>query len=354
METIHVSLPGGGYDILTGSGALPAAAGRLRTLCGEARLAVVADPAALALHKETLQAALEAAGVTFCVIELAPGEEHKTLAALAEVYAAFAHNGLGRGDVVAAFGGGVAGDLAGFAAATWMRGVRLVQIPTTLLAQVDASVGGKTAVNLPEGKNLVGAFHQPALVVADTNLLATLPPREVACGMAEVVKMGAICSPELFARLAKAPTAAQWPGLVAEAARLKAGIVQQDETEQALRKILNFGHSFGHAIEALGGYGTYSHGAAVAMGMVLAAGIGVRLGVTPPPVPKALGRALAAQGLPAACPYTAAQMRPLLALDKKRQGEGSIDLVLLQAIGKAVVRRTTLEEALCLAAEVCA
>jgi 3-dehydroquinate synthase len=236
------------------------------------------------------------------------------------------------------------GDLTGFAAATWMRGVPYVQIPTTLLAQVDASVGGKTAVDLPQGKNLAGAFHQPALALLDVETLNTLPPREFRCGMAEVVKYGAIYDRTFFDRLRTPPRPEALEDIVAECCRLKAGAVTRDERDTGERALLNFGHTFGHALETLGGYETYRHGEAVAIGMALAAEAGTLLGVTPPGCLPALRAALAAHGLDSVCPLPPSALLPAMRLDKKNSG-GGLRLVLLRALGDAFVHSIA-EEAL--------
>ncbi|MDR1797757.1 MAG: 3-dehydroquinate synthase [Clostridiales Family XIII bacterium] len=269
---------------------------------------------------------------------VAPGEEHKTLADLSALFDAFASSRLSRGGLVVAFGGGVVGDMAGFAAACWMRGVRFCQIPTTLLAMVDSSVGGKTAVDIPAGKNLVGAFHQPSLVLCDPAFLATLPEREIRSGMAEVVKTGAIASEALFGQVAASAAAAAAASvsasLIAACIRFKAGVVAEDEREGGLRKILNFGHTFGHAIEVKYGFSRYTHGEAVAAGMRLAAALGERLGVTEKGTAARLGEVLDACGLKAR--ESAEGLLPYMRGDKKSSADG-VDLVLLKRIGEPAV-----------------
>lgn len=333
MRAVTVDLPGRGYDIWIGDDILCAAAQKIAAW-GHPHLAVVSDETVWRLHGEALRAALAEAGVAYSAAVVLPGEDSKSLAGLDRVYAHFAENGLGRDGLVAAFGGGVVGDLAGFAAATWMRGVPCVQIPTTLLAQVDSSVGGKTAINLPAGKNLVGAFHQPKFVAADTRLLQTLPPRELRCGMAEVVKYGAIFSRELLSELAEPPREHRLPAIIEVCCQMKRQTVQRDERDTGVRMLLNFGHSFGHAVEQLGGFSHYNHGEAVAIGMALAAAVGERAGVTPPRCGDQLRAVLEAQGLPAECPYTAKQLLPAMLRDKKSRG-GGLDLILLTAAGEA-------------------
>ncbi|MDR2088268.1 MAG: 3-dehydroquinate synthase, partial [Clostridiales Family XIII bacterium] len=259
------------------------------------------------------------------------------LTGLGRLYDAFAEMRLRRDGLVIAFGGGVIGDLAGFAAATWMRGVRLVQVPTTLLAQVDSSVGGKTAVNTGAGKNLAGVFYQPSFVLADTALLATLPAREFRCGMAEVIKYGAIRSARLFESLHAVPSAEALRDTVGACCAVKADIVERDEFDTGERMLLNFGHSFGHAIEKLGGFRRYNHGEAVAMGMALAAEAGERMGLTARGSADALREVLAVHGLETDCPYAPAELLPQMELDKKNS-DGAVRLVLLAAPGEAFVR----------------
>jgi len=275
---------------------------------------------------------------------LPPGESQKTLARFGEVLNALAAMRASRDAAIVALGGGVIGDLAGFAAACWMRGIAFVQLPTTLLAMVDSSVGGKTAVDLPQGKNLVGAFHQPRAVIADTATLATLPLRELRAGLAEVVKYGAIRDPEFFAWIERhveallARDAAVLAEAVERSCQHKAGIVQRDEHEQGERALLNFGHTFGHALETAGGYGDLLHGEAVAIGMVMAARLSAALGHAPPEDAERLSHLLARLGLPI-FPRGAidpAQLLELMRLDKKAVS-GKLRLILWRGLGHAEV-----------------
>ena len=282
------------------------------------------------------------------LIALPPGEQHKTLVNCMRIFNALAEMQASRDALVVALGGGVIGDMAGFAAACWMRGVRCLQIPTTLLAMVDSSVGGKTAVDLPQGKNLVGAFHQPCAVVIDTDLLATLPPRELSAGLAEVVKYGALGDADFFAWIEQHADAlaAGDTALLAQAVHRscahKARVVVADETEQGERALLNFGHTFGHAIEAEAGYGNLLHGEAVAIGMMLAARMSSEMGIAPLLDVARLAAVLERLRLPVAIPARiAAKLDPsaLLArmrLDKKNVS-GRLRLVLWRAIGHAFV-----------------
>ena len=275
---------------------------------------------------------------------LPPGEQEKTLARFTEVMAVLAGMGASRDTTVLALGGGVVGDMAGFAAACWMRGVRFVQLPTTLLAMVDSAVGGKTAVDLPQGKNLVGAFHQPSAVLADVATLDTLPGRELRAGLAEVVKYGALGDADFFAWLEDQAEAllAREPAALAEAiARCcahKAGIVARDETEQGERMLLNLGHTFGHAIETEQGYGGLLHGEAVAVGMVLAARLSAELGRAPWPDAARLAALLERLGLPTALPpgLSPEALLARMRLDKKADAHG-LRLVLWSGAGKACI-----------------
>jgi len=273
-----------------------------------------------------------------------PGERSKSLDRVAALYEAFARAGLERGRPVFALGGGVVGDLAGFAAATWLRGVPLVMVPTSLLAQVDSSVGGKVGVDLPRGKNLVGAFHQPRAVLIDTDTLATLPARELRAGLAEVVKYGAIGDRDFFQWLEDSLQAlldgdpAALVHAIETSCRQKAGIVMRDEREDGERALLNFGHTFGHAIESATGYSLLRHGEAVAIGMVCAAWLSARLGLAPAGDAIRLAALLEGMDLPTRVPEGIAPETLLghMRLDKKAAG-GRIRLVLWSGIGAAMV-----------------
>lgn len=273
---------------------------------------------------------------------LPPGEREKNLSRFVQALGDLAQIKASRDATVVALGGGVVGDLSGFVAACWMRGIAFIQLPTTLLAMVDSSVGGKTAVDLPEGKNLVGAFHQPAAVIADTEVLATLPKRELAAGLAEVVKYGAIGDPDFFAWLETRVAAllAREPATLAEAiersCRHKAAIVARDETEQGDRALLNLGHTFGHALETADAYGTLLHGEAVAIGMVLAAQLSARLGLAANPDTERLAALLDRLGLPTTVPAGTdpAHLLELMRLDKKNLS-GRLRLILWHGLGRA-------------------
>ncbi len=275
---------------------------------------------------------------------LPPGESEKTLARFTEVLGELASMQASRDATLLALGGGVIGDLSGFVAACWMRGIAFLQLPTTLLAMVDSSVGGKTAVDLPQGKNLVGAFHQPVAVIADTDTLATLPARELSAGLAEVVKYGALGDAGFFAWLEAHADAllARDPAALAEAiersCRHKATIVARDETEQGERALLNLGHTFGHALETAGAYGELLHGEAVAIGMVLAARLASQLGMAPAADAERLAALLGRLGLPTALPVDSNPVRllGLMRLDKKNLS-GRLRLILWRGLGQACI-----------------
>ena len=272
-----------------------------------------------------------------------PGEEHKSLDTCASIFDALAEMGASRDATIIALGGGVIGDLTGFAAACWMRGIAFVQMPTTLLAMVDSSVGGKTAVNLPQGKNLIGAFHQPRAVVIDTSTLSTLSDRELRSGISEVVKYGAIGDAEFFdwleanADALLARDASALAHAIAVSCKQKAGVVARDETEQGERALLNFGHTFGHAFEAVAGYGEILHGEAIAIGMRLAADLSARLGMASEADARRLDALLQRCGLSTAVPKL--DIDAILAamrLDKKNVS-GRLRLILWRGIGRAEI-----------------
>ncbi len=284
---------------------------------------------------------------------LPDGEAHKTLESAARIFATLAELKASRDATIVALGGGVVGDLAGFAAACWMRGIAFVQVPTTLLAMVDSSVGGKTAVDLPQGKNLVGAFHQPRAVIVDTDTLSTLPARELRAGFAEVIKYGALGDAAFFAWLEQnaaallAKDAAALTHAIAHCCAQKAGIVARDETEQGERALLNLGHTFGHALETLTGYGALLHGEAIAIGMTLAARLSATLGRAPDADTERLERLLDRFGLPTSLPagVEADRMLELMRLDKKNLS-GRLRLILWRGIGLAEIVRDVDEGAI--------
>ena len=351
--TVIVPVPLGerAYDIRIGPGLLGRAGAEIAPLLRRPRLAVVTEATVAGLHLPTLQASLDAAGIAASVLVLDPGEATKGWAGLERTVEALLAASVNRDDLVVAFGGGVIGDLAGFAAAILRRGVGFVQVPTTLLAQVDSSVGGKTGINSPHGKNLVGAFHQPRLVLADTGLLDTLGPRDFRAGYAEVAKYGLLGDAGFFAWLeANAPALAAGDAqarlhAVRRSCEMKAAIVARDETEQADRALLNLGHTFGHALEAATGYsGRLLHGEAVSIGCTLAFDLSARLGLCPQQAPSRVAAHFAAMGLrhrladiPGPLPE-AAGLLALMGQDKKVR-DGRLAFVLARDVGDAFVAR---------------
>ena len=340
---LAVELGARSYPIAIGAGLIDDAP-RLATAIRGRHALIVSNDVVAPLYFERVAAAIRAGNdkVQISRLILPDGEAHKTLASAARVFDALAAMKANRDATIVALGGGVIGDLAGFAAACWMRGIAFVQLPTTLLAMVDSSVGGKTAVDLPQGKNLVGAFHQPRAVIADTDTLATLPLRELRAGFAEVIKYGALGDADFFAWLERhadallAREAEPLAATIAHCCRQKAGIVARDETEQGERALLNLGHTFGHAIETAMGYGGLLHGEAVAVGMVLAARLSANLQRAPAADTERLVALLERLGLPTAIPrgLDADELIGLMQLDKKNHS-GSLRLILWRGIGHA-------------------
>ncbi|HET9835744.1 MAG TPA: 3-dehydroquinate synthase [Rhodanobacteraceae bacterium] len=340
---IEVGLGARRYAIRIGSGILDDAAFWCDAIRGR-HILVVSDDNVAPLYAERVREAMEGCGVDPALLALPAGEAHKGLGAVTRVFDALAQLGATRDACVVALGGGVVGDVAGFAAACWMRGIDFIQMPTTLLAMVDSSVGGKTGVDHAAGKNLIGAFHQPRTVVADLDTLATLPDRELRAGFAEVIKTAAIGDAEFFAWLeanAAALLARDQQALthaVSTCCRFKAGVVARDEREAGERALLNFGHTFGHAVETEAGYGTLLHGEAVAIGMILAARLSVRLGMADEADTQRLRALLQAFDLPTDLP-SHLQSDALLVrmrLDKKNRA-GTLRLILWRGIGRAEI-----------------
>ncbi len=342
----HVETPGKRTPIRVGNGLLSTLAPSLiAELSRGSRAVVVTHPGLVEKYAQPLCDSLRSAGADCLLSTIPAGERTKSLATVARLYDNWAEHHLDRRTVVVAVGGGVLGDLAGFAAATYLRGVAIVQVPTTLLAQVDASIGGKTGVDLAAGKNLVGAFHQPEAVIVDPQTLATLPLRELRSGLAEVIKYGIIFDNRLFAEVKEALPQIlrrKSPSLLPAIARcceIKAQIVSEDETEQGIRAILNFGHTIGHAVETATHYRIYKHGEAVAIGMVSACLIGEALGITPSNVTSETISALRLAGLPIHLPVDVSNEELLqhAAHDKKARN-GKLRWVLAQSVGTTCVQ----------------
>jgi 3-dehydroquinate synthase len=343
MQTLSVALGERSYPIHIGTGLLDRTDLVLPCLA-QKKVAVVTDTNVAPLFMERLAGALGRGGVEVVRIVVADGEEHKDWRTLNTIFDALLEQRCGRDCTLLALGGGVIGDLTGFAAATYQRGVQYIQVPTTLLAQVDSSVGGKTAINHPLGKNMIGAFHQPRLVLADLDTLKTLPERELRAGLAEVIKHGLIRDAAFFGwleanldrLLARDPDALGHA--VMRSVAIKAEIVGKDERERGLRQLLNFGHTFGHAIETGLGYGVWLHGEAVAAGMAMAADLSRELGSLSEADAGRIGSLLERAGLPVAAPgIDPKRMRQLMSIDKKAR-EGRIHFVLLERLGAATLR----------------
>ncbi len=348
METraLHVNA-GGGYDIIIEPGILDRAGEHIRrTLPGAKRLFVITDSHVSPLYGARLVASLETLSFEVHTHVVPAGETSKCPGQLVALWEWMAGHGITRTDAVIALGGGVVGDLAGFAASTILRGVGLVQIPTTLLAQVDSSVGGKTAVDLAAGKNLAGTFYQPDLVLMDPETLGTLPEGVFMSGMAEVIKYGCIWDREFFDFLAARPSRAEltehMDHILLTCCDIKRRVVEEDEHDTGLRMILNFGHTLGHAYELAGNYTAWSHGQAVAAGMAAAAGLGEKMGVTEPGTAERIEAVLAPLGLPTRIKCGAEHIERALGVDKKSSGD-SVTLILLERIG--AVRRVKLSRA---------
>jgi 3-dehydroquinate synthase len=348
INTVPVPLGDRAYDILVGRGLIGSAGSRIAAL-GARAAAIVTDAHVGPLYADTLAGALQAEGLRVSVITLPPGEATKSYASLEQVCDAVLGARIERGDLVVALGGGVIGDLTGFAAAVVRRGVRFVQVPTTLLSQVDSSVGGKTGINSRHGKNLVGAFHQPSLVLADTALLDTLPIREMRAGYAEVVKYGLIDDARFFAWCER-----NWQGVfaggperdeaVAQSCRAKAGVVVRDEHENGDRALLNLGHTFGHALERITAYDSSRlvHGEGVAIGMCLAFRFSAALGLCPMTDAQRVEAHLTACGLPTRLAQvpggcgTIDELLDAMAQDKKVKS-GALTFILARGIGQSFI-----------------
>jgi 3-dehydroquinate synthase len=342
MRVVEVPLGDRSYSILIGAGLL----GELGTRCLDLKLgrrcAIISDEQVAPKYGARARLALSAAGFDSVLVTVPAGETAKSLTTVGRCYDQLSRHRLERQSFIVALGGGVVGDLAGFVAATYLRGIPFVQVPTTLLAQVDSSVGGKVGVNLKAGKNLVGAFYQPRLVLCDLATLNTLPRRELRAGLAEVIKYGIIYDAPLFARLERllsgllALEPKALAAVIARCCQIKAEVVGQDEMEIGLRAILNFGHTIGHAIEAISGYGAYLHGEAIAIGMVAAARLSAELTGLSEPQVRRIAALLSRAGLPTTIRLDARQqtrLKEAMKLDKKVSA-GEVKFVLARRIGE--------------------
>ena len=341
MNTITVNLGPRSYPIYIGANVLGELGRLLRERQFSDRVVVVTDSVVGKIYCEPTVQALANAGLDPWVVEIPAGEEHKNLAWLAFIYDKLIEGRTDRRSPLVALGGGVVGDMAGFAAATLLRGLPLIQVPTTLLAQVDASVGGKTGINHSTGKNLIGAFYQPRLVLIDVDMLKTLPQREFVAGLAEVIKYGIILDPELFAMLEGRLSAilhlnsTLLTHIVTVCCRLKARVVEEDETEGGYRAILNFGHTLGHAVESATEYREFLHGEAVAMGLIFAARLSQQRGLCTESTYERIRQLIKRAGLPVEVPSRAKSEHLALAMETdKKTAAGKIKFVCIEEIGK--------------------
>ena len=342
-RTVTVSTPDSRYEIYIDGGLLGNGEA-WQGLPASAQAVIVSNPTVHALYGTALEGALRPHHGRISHVLLPDGESHKNWSSLNLVFDHLLAHGCDRKTVLYALGGGVVGDMTGFAAATYMRGVPFVQVPTTLLAQVDSSVGGKTAINHPLGKNMIGAFYQPARVICELDTLRSLPPRELSAGLAEVIKYGPIADMafldwiEAHLPALRACDGSALAHAVQRSCEIKAWVVGQDERESGLRAILNFGHTFGHAIEAGQGYGAWLHGEAVGCGMVLAAALSAELGLVPADFVARLTRLIERAGLPTRVPRMAPERwLELMRVDKKAEA-GQIRFVVIEAPGRAGLR----------------
>ena len=319
------------YPVKVGRGLLAEAGDLLKPYLKGKTLCLISDDKVNSLHGDVLENALCQAGYTVCRFIFPAGEASKNGETYLAVLGFLAEQGLSRSDGIVALGGGVVGDLAGFAAATYLRGIAFAQIPTSLLAMVDSSVGGKTAIDLPQGKNLVGAFYQPKVVLCDMDLLDTLSEEAFLDGCAEVIKYGVIGNKPLFDRLCQQGMAFQRETVIASCVQQKADVVAQDETDQGLRQLLNLGHTVGHAIELCSEL-VWSHGHAVAAGMAIVARAAVKAGICPQADGAAIESLIRQFGLPTTCAFSAAQLAEAALRDKKRRGD-QLTLILPYGIG---------------------
>ena len=354
MSVLTVNLAENSYDIIIEQGSLPSLGTRCAALGLSGRAAVITNPTVAALYGRAVLDSLEAAGFSAVLINIPDGEEYKNPATLNRVYDDLLAAGVDRSSFIVALGGGVVGDLAGYAAATWLRGIPFVQVPTTLLSQVDSSVGGKTGIDHPQGKNLIGAFYQPRLVLIDVATLATLDPRQFRAGLAEVIKYGAIIDRPFFEYLETniAGILAMEPdvltAIIRRSCELKAQVVELDEKESGLRAILNYGHTLGHAFEALSGYSGLVHGEAVAIGMALAERVSVSRGLCSREEAERIVALIERCGLSVAVPsFDRQKLLDALAADKKTTS-GTITFICNSGIGMYALSKHTPEELLVL------
>ena len=332
------------YDVAIGGGLLHNCGQSLRKVLAPCHVAVITDSTVASLYLDAVCTSLRETGFTVSSYVFPAGEANKTMNTLAEILEFLAERRLTRTDCIVALGGGVTGDMAGFAAAVYLRGIRCVQIPTTLLSAVDSSVGGKTAIDLRAGKNLAGAFLQPAAVLCDTDCLASLPADVFADGAAEAIKTGILCDESLFSLFETGRLETEPAQVIARCVAYKAGVVERDEKEQHERKLLNLGHTVGHAVEKCSGY-TIAHGHAVAIGLAIIARASEKLGWTEEPIADRIVTCLVKNSLPTHTEYSAAELAHAASADKKRAGN-DITLVIPRKIGVCELKKVPVAELL--------
>lgn len=331
------------YAVLIGRGLLAHTGEEVKKRIAPCRAAVVTDSNVAGLFAEAVENSLQKAGFSCCRFVFPAGESSKNIRTLSDILEFLAEQEMTRQDIIIALGGGVAGDIAGFAAAVYQRGIRFVMLPTTFLAAVDSSVGGKTAVDLKAGKNLAGAFYQPHLVLCDTDTLQTLPAETFADGIAETLKYGILGNRELFEKTSAGISHEDWEEIIEACIKMKRDIITEDEFDTGKRQHLNLGHTFGHAIEKRSGY-ALTHGKAVAIGLSLIARAAEQRGIAEPGLAEIIRRALAANGLPTETEFTAAEIMEGILRDKKRRG-GKISFVFPEKIGSCRITELTVEDA---------
>lgn len=342
MKKLTVNV-GKGYNIYIEKGILDHAGEYISKVSNAKKVCIISDTNVYPIYGEKIKESIESAGYQAFTYIFEAGEHSKTTATVISMVEFMAQNELTRGDLVVALGGGVTGDMAGFAAAIYLRGIDFVQIPTSLLAQVDSSVGGKTAVDLPQGKNLCGAFHQPILVLIDTNTLDTLTPHFFADGMAEAIKTGCIKSESLFEKIESGNAREKIDEIVYECVCIKAGVVERDEKEHGERALLNFGHTAGHAIEKLHGFTTISHGEAVGIGMVMISEAGEQNGITKPGTTDRIAAVLTKYNLKIEDTNRIEDIIEAMNADKKRTGS-AINFTLIHSIGDSFNQKINYED----------
>lgn len=342
MKKVHV-MASTEYDVLIGKNLLSSCGQLIKEVMPISKVAIISDDKVYGLYGDTVKKSIENAGYMTEVYTFKNGEKSKNITTYTEILEFLAESGLTRSDFVVALGGGVTGDMAGFAAASYLRGIKFVQIPTTFLAAIDSSVGGKTGVNLNAGKNLVGAFHQPSLVICDTNTFETLSEENFADGVAEAIKYGMIEKPELLEKLS-GDYINEIDDIVELCVSIKRDVVAEDEFEGGVRKLLNFGHTIGHGVEKCSNYAV-THGHGVAIGMSIITKAAESLGICEKGMSEKLDNLISKCGLPTKSPYSAQELYKVALSDKKRSGD-SITVVLPESEGKCILKKITVDELL--------